>query len=262
MVRVRFREDRTVISQIRSEGVKVLDEGFTVMTLHVGKLAGGRRRTATDDGGRRRQTAVHGAARPDIRRKRESFQSSLKERRKERKENEIGGLKGGIGSLSGYLSLSLREAPPPCRLREVYPPGSKSLVLAGPDDGSGLDSKRISITVILGHPGLLNQYRLLTRNKAGEIDDRLANIEKAFEDTKSDIEKKMERAQQSTQDYIAQSQADFLAKKTFWSQEDFNHGVVGASEPIKSTKRKKWATLTPIRRLIPSYYVSSGNRKV
>ncbi|KAL4379088.1 hypothetical protein GQ457_02G028950 [Hibiscus cannabinus] len=168
----------------------------------------------------------------------------------------------GIGSLSGYLSLSLREAPPPCRLREVYPPGSKSLVLAGPDDGSGLDSKRISITVILGHPGLLNQYRLLTRNKAGEIDDRLANIEKAFEDTKSDIEKKMERAQQSTQDYIAQSQADFLAKKTFWSQEDFNHGVVGASEPIKSTKRKKWAILTPIRRLIPSYYVSSGNRKV
>ncbi|KAL4284535.1 hypothetical protein GQ457_16G001190 [Hibiscus cannabinus] len=79
-------------------------------------------------------------------------------------------------------------------LREVYPPGSKSLVLAGPDDG------------------LLNQYRLLTRNKAGEMDDRLANIEKAFEDIKSDIEKKMERAQQSTQDYIAQSQADFLAK--------------------------------------------------
>ncbi|KAL4291009.1 hypothetical protein GQ457_14G014600 [Hibiscus cannabinus] len=195
MVRVRFREERTTISQIRSEGMKVLDEGFT-----------------------------------------------------------------GIGSLSGYLSLCLREVPPPCRLREVYPPGSKSLVLAGPEDG--LDSKRISITVILGHPGLLNQYRLLTRNKAGEMDDRLTNIEKAFEDTKSDIEKKMERAQQSTQDYIAQSQADFLAKKTFWSQEDFNHGVVGASEPIKSTKRKKWATLTPIRRLIPSYYVSSGNRKV
>ncbi|KAL4386713.1 hypothetical protein GQ457_09G006700 [Hibiscus cannabinus] len=95
-------------------------------------------------------------------------------------------------------------------LREVYPPGSKSLVLAGPEDG--LDSKRISITVILGHPGLLNQYRLLTRNKAGEMDDRLANIEKAFEDIKSDIEKKMERAQQSTQDYIAQSHADFLAK--------------------------------------------------
>ncbi|KAL4304350.1 hypothetical protein GQ457_10G004780 [Hibiscus cannabinus] len=95
-------------------------------------------------------------------------------------------------------------------LGEVYPPGSKSLVLAGPEDG--LDSKRISITVILGHPGFLNQYRLLTRNKAGEMDDRLANIEKAFEDIKSDVEKKMERAQQSTQDYIAQSHADFLAK--------------------------------------------------
>ncbi|KAL4362723.1 hypothetical protein GQ457_04G006630 [Hibiscus cannabinus] len=44
------------------------------------------------------------------------------------------------------------------------------------------------------------------------MDDRLANIEKAFEDIKSDIEKKMERAQQSTQDYIAQSHVDFLAK--------------------------------------------------
>ncbi|KAK8995025.1 hypothetical protein V6N11_069476 [Hibiscus sabdariffa] len=41
----------------------------------------------------------------------------------------------GSGSLSGYLSLCLREVPPPCRLREVYPPESKSLVLAGPEDG-------------------------------------------------------------------------------------------------------------------------------
>ncbi|KAL4347108.1 hypothetical protein GQ457_17G009860 [Hibiscus cannabinus] len=236
------------------------------MSLHGQNVAGERRRTAANDGERRRRAVAHSGW------QRRSAESDDRCSGKERAlkpflENEAAKMKisqknGGIGSLSGYLSLSLREAPPPCRLREVYPPGSKSLVLAGPDDGSGLDSKRISITVILGHPGLLNQYRLLTRNKAGEIDDRLANIEKAFEDTKSDIEKKMERAQQSTQDYIAQSQADFLAKKTFWSQEDFNHGVVGASEPIKSTKRKKWAILTPIRRLIPSYYVSSGNRKV
>ncbi|KAL4318023.1 hypothetical protein GQ457_18G014390 [Hibiscus cannabinus] len=174
--------------------------------------------------------------------------------------------KPGLRPLSGSENLPFVRSSPPCRVsdrfRDISPLVFVRFRLRADLESEGLDSKRISITVILGHPGLLNQYRLLTRNKAGEMDDRLANIEKAFEDIKSDIEKKMERAQQSTQDYIAQSQADFLAKKTFWSQEDFNHGVVGASEPIKSTKRKKWATLTPIRRLILSYYVSSGNRKV
>ncbi|KAK8715608.1 hypothetical protein V6N13_042938 [Hibiscus sabdariffa] len=44
------------------------------------------------------------------------------------------------------------------------------------------------------------------------MDDRLAKVEKASEDIKNAIEKKMEWAQQSTQDYIAQSQANFLAK--------------------------------------------------
>ncbi|KAL4369346.1 hypothetical protein GQ457_05G019230 [Hibiscus cannabinus] len=40
----------------------------------------------------------------------------------------------GIGSLLGYFSHCLREVPPPCRLREMYPPELKSLVLVRPED--------------------------------------------------------------------------------------------------------------------------------
>ncbi|KAL4376510.1 hypothetical protein GQ457_02G031290 [Hibiscus cannabinus] len=124
--------------------------------------------------------------------------------------------KPGLRPLSGSENLPFVRSSPPCRVsdrfRDISPFVFVRLRLRADLESEGLDSKRISITVILGHPGLLNQYRLLTRNKIGVMDDRLANIEKAFEDIKSDIEKKMERAQQSTQDYIAQSQADFLAK--------------------------------------------------
>ncbi|KAL4362885.1 hypothetical protein GQ457_04G015000 [Hibiscus cannabinus] len=124
--------------------------------------------------------------------------------------------KPGLRPLSGSENLPFVRSSPPCRVsdrfRDISPFVFVRFRLRADLESEGLDSKRISITVILGHLGLLNQYRLLTRNKTGVMDDRLANIEKAFEDIKSDIEKKMERVQQSTQDYIAQSQADFLAK--------------------------------------------------
>ncbi|KAL4310953.1 hypothetical protein GQ457_01G016130 [Hibiscus cannabinus] len=70
----------------------------------------------------------------------------------------------GIGSLSGYLSLSLREVPPPCRLREVYPPGSKSLVLAGPEDGSGTFIR--TLPHIVNHRRKSGSPKVVNRNSA------------------------------------------------------------------------------------------------